>query len=526
MMWNRKTTTTFLIIYLGFLFLTTFFIVPTITSFYYYAWGKHLAWSYFDGPPMIAYIFHISHAIFNNTFFSINIVGLLCLLLGAFYIYKIGCLLQNQQTGLISALIWMALPTTVESVFIRVLYDAPLNLFTIMSFYYFARYISPLSKLAAEKEVQVGTEMCIKSYEDCHITKRFFSALGLPKKSIAHQHVIDLYFCAFFVGAMILSKYTAIVSILGMFFYVIFSKQRQLIKIVHFYLASLVVIIMALPVIYWNTNHHWISISYLLNFHSQAQNNTTIMHACMALLMAIIINYSVFLLLALLGWYKYRKTHNESNNPVLEFIYTVLFVGLAFWFLATLLGGSARVIYLTPLGINIALATGYTINQYRYERFFMVFYPLFLLISIIMIVANSWPIATYLKKGVTYAAINNLINRPDLLKKGQPLVTGYYTNAAALSFFMPNEPIYAIPCDDINQYQYWNASFLTALDHGKIDKISYIDFKDTKQCAERFFNKCHPTALLSHYKKLPIGNKSIKPIHLYVYECSLPRKKV
>ncbi|MCE0723273.1 glycosyltransferase family 39 protein [Legionella resiliens] len=479
-MWNQKATKPFLIIYIGFLFLATFFLVPTITSFYYYAWGKHLAWSYFDGPPMIAYLFHISRAIFGETFFSINIIGFLCLIAGAYYIYKIGCLLLDQRTGLISALIWVALPTTTESVLVRVLYDAPLNLFTILSFYSFARYIS---------------------------SKRIF----------------DLYLCALFIGAMLLSKYTAVVSVLGLLLYVVFSKQRQLFKSIHFYLASVVIILMVVPVIYWNVNHDWVSITYLLNFHSQTQNNTTAAHSLLVLLGSLFVNYSVFLLFAALGWFKYRQTKNSSNNPVLELTYAVLLVGLLFWIIATLFGGDARAVYLTPLGMNLALITGFNVARYQYQRIFMIIYPCFLSFSIVVIIANSWPIATYLKKGRAYTVLKKAINEPEIIKKGQPVVTGYFANAAALNFFMPSGPVYAIPCGDINQYQYWGKAFLDALSKGKIDKISYVDFRDTKQCAERFFNHCQSVATLSHHKMIPVIHKLTKPMYLYVYECSSPR---
>ncbi len=482
-MWNEKATKPFLIIYLSFLFLATFFIIPTLTSFYYYAWGKHLAWSYFDGPPMIAYFFHISRAIFGDTFFSINIIGFLCLIAGAYYIYRTGCLIQDERTGLISALIWVALPTTTESIFVRVLYDAPLNLFTILSFYYFARYIS-------------------------------------------YKRLLDLYLCAVFIGAMLLSKYTAVVSVMGLLLYVVFSKQRQLFKSVHFYLASLVIILMISPVIYWNVNHDWISITYLLNFHSQTQSNTTVAHSLLELLGALVINYSIFLVLAAFGWFKYIQTRKTSESSVLELTYAVLLAGLVFWITATLLGGDARVVYLTPLGMNIALITGYCIIRYNYHRFFMIFYPLFLSLSIGMIVANSWPIATYMKKGRAYTVLQKAISEPEIIKKGQPIVTGYFGNAAALNFFMPNESVYAIPCGDINQYQYWGEAFLNALSKGKIDKISYFDFRDTKQCAERFFNQCQSVATLSHHKMIPVFHKLTKPIYLYVYECSSPRTQI
>ncbi|QEY51000.1 glycosyltransferase family 39 protein [Legionella longbeachae] len=481
-MWNEKVTKPFLIFYLIFLFIATFFLTPTITSFYYYAWGKHLAWSYFDGPPMIAYLFSISNAIFGNTFFSVNIVGFVCLSVSAYYIYKIGCLF-DQRVGLISALIWIVLPTTTESIFVRVLYDAPLNLFTILSFYYFARYISL-------------------------------------------KRILDLYLSAFFTGAMILSKYTAVVSIIGLLVFILFSKNRQLFKSKHFYLASMIILIMAMPVIYWNASHKWISITYLLNFHSHAQSNTSVTHYFLELLFVLLINFSVFLFLAVFGWFKYQKCKKTEGNEVLELTYAVLFVGLAFWVGVALLGGDARAIYLTPLGMNFALIAAYHISQFQYQRIFIIIYSFFLLFSIILIFVNSWPIASYLKKGRTYSILQEALSKPEIIKREQPIVSSYFSNAAALSFFRPNASVYAIPCGDINQYQYWGAEFLNDLSKGKIDKISYVDFWDSKQCAERFFNKCQAVATLSHHKMIPIIHKLTKPVYLFVYECSFPRKQV
>jgi 4-amino-4-deoxy-L-arabinose transferase-like glycosyltransferase len=480
-MWNEKTTKPFLIIYVCCLFLASFFIIPTLTSLYYYAWGKHLDWSYFDGPPMIAYFFYISHAIFGNTFFSINIVGYLCFVAGTYYIYKTGCLLRDKQTGLISALIWIVLPTTTESVFVRVLYDAPLNLFTILTFYHFARYL-------------------------------------------VQKRILDIYLSAFFIGAMILSKYTSAVSLVSLLLYLIFSKQRELFKSIHFYLGCFVLVMMVVPLLYWNANHDWISFTYLLNFHSQSQGKTTTLRCLMELIVALGINYSIFLLFAIVGGLKYRHDKKSSKEPnsILEFNYFVLIIGLIFWFIATLLGGEARAIYLAPLGINIALVAGYCITQYHYGRVFKFVYPFFLIFSLITIVANSWPVATYLKKGIIYNLIQNALQQP-VLGKEQPIVTSYYTNAAILSFFKPSQPIYAIPCGDINQYQYWGQSFLNDLSQGKIDKISYVDFRDTKQCAEQFFNKCEAVATISYSKMIPVVHKLTRSVDLLVYECSSPR---
>lgn len=477
-MWKTSVNTKILLSYGVFLFLASFFIVPTVTSFYYYAWGQHLAWSYFDGPPMIAYLFRLAHSLFGNTYFSINIVGLLCVLLGAYYIYRIGGLLRDKNTGLVSAMIWLVLPTTTESVYIRVLYDSPLNLFTIMSLYYCARYV------------------------------------------VDHRSR-DIYITALCLGAMLISKYTAAVTLVSFLLYFIASRQRSVFRNGHFYLATLLILGVASPVIWWNIQHDWISITYLLHFHSQANNKVTVLHSLSKLFGTLLINFSLFLLLVIIGCWKDKQTENTPYNPVLELIQYTLLFAVAFWLIVTLLGGDCRAIYLAPLGINIALAAGYYIMRWDYSKLFTRIFPIFLTISIAMIVFNAWPLASVLKKGKTYALIEEA-EQKNLLKKEYPLTTGYFANTALLDFFVPHKQNYAIPCEDINQYQYWNDAFLKKIARAKVPKITYVDFEDSQHCPEKFFQHCASIATLTSTIKNPWNPKKTKPVSMYIYECEMP----
>ncbi|MDP3558991.1 MAG: glycosyltransferase family 39 protein [Legionellaceae bacterium] len=459
------------------LLIATFFMIPTMHALYYYAWGKQLDWSYFDGPPMIAYFFHISQVLFGNTYFSINIVGFLCYTLGAYYIYKIGCLFNNRHTGLISVLIWATLPRVVESVFIRVTYDAPLNLLTVMSFYYFSRYM-------------------------------------------IQQSASDLYRTAFCIAGMILSKFTALVSILGLLWYVL-SRNRAVFKTTHFYVCSLLIIIMIAPMLYWNVQHHWTTIFYLLNYHSLTSYKISMFQSFFKLIGDLLANYSVFLVLAFMGWFKYKtavkRTH--KTNPFFEFNATVLFVSLAFWFITIIFGGAPRTIYFTPIAINIALMAGYTIDEYQYQRLFQCIFPLFLLVTVGMIIGDMPPLSTYLKKDLMYSLTQDATHQPGLFKKGQAIVTGSYGSAAVLSFFIPEQPIYALPCGASNQYQYWSEDFLKTISAKSAQPVTYVDFEDTKQCAESFLKNCKPIATLSKSKTIPLINKQTNSVYLYFYRC-------
>lgn len=88
---------------------------------------------------------------------------------------------------------------------------------------------------------------------------------------------------------------------------------------------------------------------------------------------------------------------------------------------------------------------------------------------------------------------------------------------------MPSEPVYAIPCGDINQYQYWGEAFLDALSKGKLIKFLMLILEIQSNVQNVFFNHCQSVATLSHHKMIPVIHKLTKPMYLYVYECSSPR---
>lgn len=475
MMWYEKNQKLFLCICLAFLMLAMFLIVPTYTSFYYYAWGQHLDWSYFDGPPGIALLFYLSRTLFGQTYFSINVIGLICYVSSFFYVYRLGCLLKDKRVGITSAIIWAVIPVNIENVLIRVIYDAPLNLFTIMSYYYFCKFLVSNKRL----------HLCLS---------------------------------AICIGAMIDCKYTAGVSVLAIFFYIVFSSKRVLFKQVNLYLACLLTLIIISPVIYWNAMHGWMSISYLWHFHSLSVNHVSLVHSLLRLLLTLISNYSVFLLFSMLGFVQFIK--RREKNQILVFLYFILFFSVFIWILVECMGGLPRSIYFTPLSANIALTAGYSVYQFKYLHFYKRIYPIFIAIAAGMIIANCYPFVTYLDKYNEYKLVQDAIKKPGIIKKEVPIVSGSYGNAAVLDFFVGQRPIYTIPCGETNQYGLWYSHFLRLAKKHKIPEITYISTKDDMKCIQAYFDHCQTTAVLSQDILFPFIHKTRKTVKLYCYQCS------
>ncbi len=53
---------------------------------YYWDWSRHLSLSYYDGPPLMAYLIRISTFLLGGaTAFSVKLTSVLCATVGAFF---------------------------------------------------------------------------------------------------------------------------------------------------------------------------------------------------------------------------------------------------------------------------------------------------------------------------------------------------------------------------------------------------------------------------------------------------------
>ena len=73
----QASLTLILILYFGILLLIAPISLLSFDSYYYWEWSRHLALSYFDGSPMIAYFIKLATVLFGDTLFALNIVGII-----------------------------------------------------------------------------------------------------------------------------------------------------------------------------------------------------------------------------------------------------------------------------------------------------------------------------------------------------------------------------------------------------------------------------------------------------------------
>lgn len=334
-----------------FLFLTAiaFFMFPSHDLIhYYYPWSLDLHLSYYDGPPMIAYILRIMTTLFGHTIFAINFFGVVISGITVYVIIKIGTLLLDRQLGIIAALMWLTYPfSTTRFIFITLNYDCLDNLFSLLSILWVLHYI---------KIKQIGY----------------------------------IYLTGISLGCLLLSKYIGIVLILGILIYFLIYS-RKIFTNIHFYMAVLVCMAISSPVLIWNFQHDFASFHYQLSFHnwnnSQYKIHRDGLSGIIFYLCSDVLGVMYILLLVLLVLWVKHKIRPQSAN--IMFLLVICAIYFLFWLYESYKSHVAMN-YLISMDSIIIIITCYYLYIYRYIKVLNILNGIFILISIGMIIDRTF----------------------------------------------------------------------------------------------------------------------------------------
>ena len=184
---------------------------------YYWLWSRHLAISYYDHPPMIAYLIRLGTALFGDSAIGIRSMAIVSMVAASALVYALTVVLfDDRRLGLIATVWFNMMPHT--AFFSIVMYpDTPALLFWLLS--------------------------CL--------------ALALVWKSGRGEY---WYLAGAALGLLLLSKYTGVFLLAGAALWLVASPQmRPWLKRPEPYLAALIALVLFSPVIVWNAEHHWAS---------------------------------------------------------------------------------------------------------------------------------------------------------------------------------------------------------------------------------------------------------------------------
>lgn len=188
---------------------------------YYWVYSKNLALSYFDHPPLIAYIIKLFNFLPLSEF-GVRLPALILNTITCILAYFLSKRIFNKLIAQIALLLYIASPF-IEGAFFLITPDVPLLFFWLLTLY------------------------CLY--------------IGIFENKIKY-----LYFAGISCGFALLSKYIAILLLPSTFIYLIVSnKYRKLLVKKDIYLSLFISVFVFSPVIIWNYQHNWTS--FLFQFH-------------------------------------------------------------------------------------------------------------------------------------------------------------------------------------------------------------------------------------------------------------------
>lgn len=204
---------------LGLRFLAALFIDLSPQETYYWNYAQHPALSYFDHPPMIAWVINAGQFFLGKNEFGVRLGGLLLSLLSTWLLFALGRLWFGRRAGLWAALLFQLLPLYfVYGVLITP--DVPLIFFWLLTLY--------LVSLALDEEQKWAW-----------------------------------YLAGAALGLCLLSKYTALFLVPSTLLLLILDgRYRPWLLRKEPYLALLIAALFFTPVILWNAEHNWASFGF------------------------------------------------------------------------------------------------------------------------------------------------------------------------------------------------------------------------------------------------------------------------
>ncbi len=371
---------------------------------YYWVWSHHLQASYYDHPPMIAYMMHLTNYI-SQSQWGVRLTNIFCMSFTAFYIFKLTKLMSDEKTALNSILIFASI-ILVNAGYIIATPDSPLMLFWSMSLYY------------AYRAIFIG-------------------------------HKSDFILTGIAIGLMMLSKYASILFVAGLLIFLLL-KRRDIFKNPYFYIAIIIASILVSPVLWWNYEHNWISFKFQWN-HGKT-NNFVIRP--LLLLDFILGQFAIFspVFAAILFWFLIKKRLYFKDDKL--FYIATSIVTILLFFTYKDLYKNMELDWVAPAYIGGTVLVAIIISKYNLIKTFKAGLIIALIFTILGRIALMF-FLPYVQNRM-YGNKQAVHVLQSYAKKGDHFYGDGLTTTAYLKFYLPHHPITQLACPSrYSQYNMW-----------------------------------------------------------------------
>lgn len=196
---------------------------------YHWEWSRHLAWGYYDHPPLIAWLIAFFTAIGGHTLLWTRMTAVICLTGTIYLTYRLGREMGGEKVGIGAGLFSLtAFATVMGSILVST--DSPVIFFWQLTIY-------------------------------------------LVWRALKTGQGFYWYPAGIALGLGLLSKFLIMPLALGIFLFLVFSPQdRFWLRRKEPYLAFGLAILIFLPFLYWNSQNGWTSFVFHLTRHNPQVN--------------------------------------------------------------------------------------------------------------------------------------------------------------------------------------------------------------------------------------------------------------
>ncbi len=391
---------------------------------YYWKYAKHLALSYFDHPPMTAYIIAFFTWIGGDNIFFIRIGSIILSTWLLILLYSITQrLFQNQKWAVLTILaINCTIIFSIGSVIITP--DVPFLFFWALIVY-----------------------SLVRLQESNHWKWWYLAGAAL--------------------GFGLLSKYTAVLIVPGIFIYLLVSaSQRKWLFTIHPFLGLLLALVIFSPVIIWNSQHEWTSFLFQSSnrFSQMKRLRLDYFFQLIGSQLGMLTPYIFFLVL--IGWIQIGRLSFKQRNEKYSLLFWLAFP-VYFVFTLSSFRSLVKMNWLAPAYITSIIGSIVWINSAqtkwleRFKKWFKLGLILGLVIVLFMHLIPIFPMFPS-RKGDTWTGWRELVVRVMEIKKEigeDTFIFGHeYKIPSEITFYTPShEPTHSgeIIREKGLQYTYW-----------------------------------------------------------------------
>jgi 4-amino-4-deoxy-L-arabinose transferase-like glycosyltransferase len=301
-----------------------FLVEFSVDEAHYALYAKHLAWSYFDHPPLVGWIQWPLVALTSSEGI-IRLIPELLWIISAFLVYRVTLEIHRLMLGRNAGYLTTALPAA--------------NLCGLMAV--LAIIAAPLPHVLA---IGLLPDTLLTPLSLCLM----LMALRWTRKD--HFTITDWVITGLLLGLAGLSKYTAAFTAFALLAVFLASPKKAWITRAGFWVAAIIALIVISPVLYWNWIHDWISFKYQI---AHGSGGTWAWRRVGAFVGIQIVCFGPLLLL---GVYLFLKNCLHSQKILL--IALLSFFLIPFMIFASLSGGGSLPHWTTPAWFCLAPFAG------------------------------------------------------------------------------------------------------------------------------------------------------------------------